>query len=280
MPDYTLYQYLWFFVIYAFIGWCTEVVYAASKSGKFVNRGFLNGPYCPIYGFGLVIVISTLTSLKDNLFLLFAGSMILTSALEVLTGFVLKKVFHQTWWDYSDQPFNIGGYICLRFSLIWGIACVLVIYVIHPMIVATISWIPQPLDRIILFPLIIIIAVDFAVTVDNINKLNRRLSRLDDLVTRIRDLSDELGENLAEGTMELLEIRGKIKVNIDEKRDTLLDNIEKKKEIFTELTSKYEFLLREKSSHTRLLKAFPNLKSTRYAETLQKLKEHYGIFKK
>ena len=109
-----MYRYLWSFFAYAFLGWCMEVSFAALTSGRFVNRGFLNGPVCPIYGCGAVIVLFCLEPLKDHLFWLFVGSVILTSALEWLTGFVLEKIFHERWWDYSDMPFNLGGYICPR----------------------------------------------------------------------------------------------------------------------------------------------------------------------
>lgn len=119
-----LYGLFWIFFLYAFLGWCTEVSYAALVTGTFVNRGFLNGPVCPVYGFGAVIVLNCLTPLADNLLLLFLGSVALTSALEWFTGFVLEKLFHQRWWDYSDEPFNLSGYVCLRFSIAWALpAC-------------------------------------------------------------------------------------------------------------------------------------------------------------
>lgn len=116
MPQ-NFYELVWIFIIYAFIGWCTEVSYAALDRGIFVNRGFLNGPYCPIYGCGVVIVVAALTPLKDNLLILFAGSFLLTSILEYITGFILEKVFHNKWWDYSNKPFNLHGYVCLKFSI-------------------------------------------------------------------------------------------------------------------------------------------------------------------
>ena len=117
-----MYQLLWIFFLYAFLGWCTEVSYAALRTGKFVNRGFLNGPVCPIYGCGVVVVLAGLEPLKGNFVLLFLGSVVLTSALEWATGFVLEKLFRQRWRDYSDKPFNLGGYICLEFSVMWGFA--------------------------------------------------------------------------------------------------------------------------------------------------------------
>ena len=106
-----MYEYVFYFVIYAFLGWCTEVVYKAVTVGQFVNRGFLNGPVCPIYGFGMVFVIWALTPVTDNAFFLFVGGFVITTLLEWVTGFVLEKLFHAKWWDSSSEPCNIGGYV-------------------------------------------------------------------------------------------------------------------------------------------------------------------------
>ena len=147
MPQ-NFYELVWIFIIYAFIGWCTEVSYAALDRGIFVNRGFLNGPYCPIYGCGVVIVVAALTPLKDNLLILFAGSFLLTSILEYITGFILEKVFHNKWWDYSNKPFNLHGYVCLKFSIYWGLACTFIMDVIHPIIYKGITMIPHILGAL------------------------------------------------------------------------------------------------------------------------------------
>ena len=128
----TVYTVLWYFFLYAFLGWCAEVSYAALRTGRFVNRGFLNGPVCPIYGVGVVIVVGLLTPVKENTLLLFVCSVLLTSALEWVTGFVLERMFHQKWWDYSDLPLNLNGYICPLFSVLWGIACLLVMEINSP----------------------------------------------------------------------------------------------------------------------------------------------------
>ena len=117
MPQ-NFYELVWIFIIYAFIGWCTEVSYAALDTGKFVNRGFLNGPYCPIYGCGVVIVVAILTPLKENLLILFAGSFLLTSVLEYITGYILEKVFHNKWWDllgtgmYLYHGYHSSDHLC------------------------------------------------------------------------------------------------------------------------------------------------------------------------
>ena len=170
-----MYPLLWLFFIYAFLGWCTEVSYAALKSGRFVNRGFLNGPVCPVYGCGAVIVLWVLEPLRGNLLLLFLGSVALTSLLEWLTGFVLERLFHQRWWDYSQEPFNLNGYICLRFSIAWGLACLFVVKLVHPSVLWCIRTIPHPVGVGLLILFSVTMAVDLAATVRTIARINRQL---------------------------------------------------------------------------------------------------------
>ena len=178
MPQ-TFYEVLWIFIIYAFIGWCSEVSYAALDRGIFVNRGFLNGPYCPIYGCGVLIVVVLLTPLKKNLLILYLGSFLLTSVLEFITGFVMEKVFHNKWWDYSDQPLNIGGYVCVLFSLIWGVFCVLIVKVIHPLIYKVLTMIPFVLGIIVMACLAVGLLADLYVTASAILKMNRKLETME-----------------------------------------------------------------------------------------------------
>ena len=117
----SLYDAMAYFLLYSFLGWCSEVVYVTATSGKLVNRGFLNGPVCPIYGFGVVAVLWLLHPLEDNLLLLFFAGGAVASAVELVGGWALFKLYHTRWWDYTQHPFNIGGYICLQYSLMWEI---------------------------------------------------------------------------------------------------------------------------------------------------------------
>lgn len=200
-----MYQLLWIFFLYAFLGWCTEVSYAALRTGKFVNRGFLNGPVCPIYGCGVVVVLAGLEPLKGNFVLLFLGSVVLTSVLELATGFVLEKLFRQRWWDYSDKPFNLGGYICLEFSVMWGFACLFVVDILHPSIEFFIRLIPHALGWVLLGLFSAAMAVDLAATVRTIAKINRQLDQIDQLARRLKTASNEFGENLADRVLEAAE---------------------------------------------------------------------------
>ena len=225
MPQ-NFYELVWIFIIYAFIGWCTEVSYAALDTGKFVNRGFLNGPYCPIYGCGVVIVVAILTPLKENLLILFAGSFLLTSVLEYITGYILEKVFHNKWWDYSDKPFNIKGYVCLKFSIYWGLACTFIMDIIHPIFYAAIRFIPFVLGVVLLSIIMCVFAADCIITVTTILKFNKRLKVMDEMAASIHRLSDEIGENIYENVTDVIEKSEKFQ----ETHVELMDKISETKE--------------------------------------------------
>ena len=107
----------WFF-IYSFLGWIWESCYVSIKSKKPVNRGFINGPLCTIYGFGAVSVYLILKDFDRNLLILYAGGVIVATALEFVTGWLMETIFHTRWWDYSNNKFNVHGYICLGCSLV------------------------------------------------------------------------------------------------------------------------------------------------------------------
>ena len=197
-----MYETLFLFFIYAFLGWCLEVAYHALVTGQFINRGFLNGPWCPVYGFGASAVLACLLPLRENQFLLFLGSVAVTSAIEWLTGFALEKLFHQHWWDYSDQPFNLNGYICLRFSLAWGVACLVVVDAVHPLVLWCVA---HTLGLIFLALLLAAMLLDLTSTLRTIAKLNRRLVQLDEAAAQLHALSDEIGENIADRVLEAAE---------------------------------------------------------------------------
>jgi uncharacterized membrane protein len=127
-------QLVWMFTIYSFAGWVLEVGLYTYRDKRWHNRGFLYGPFCPIYGIGFISVIAILSPLKYNPFLFFIGATIITTTVEYLTGTILELLFHTQWWDYSNVKYNLDGKICLKFSLAWGVVCTLVIYFIHPFI--------------------------------------------------------------------------------------------------------------------------------------------------
>lgn len=198
---FTFYQLYWFFILYAVLGWCAEVVFCTVNTGVFVNRGFLNGPVCPIYGAGMVIVLCALSPVAESLPLLFIGGALLATGLELVTGWVLEKLFHTRWWDYSDKPFNIGGYVCLAFSLLWGLLILLVVRVLHPLVALLVAAVPYRAGCWLALPVTLVFTADLAVTVQGVLKLDRSLGELERLASGLHHLSDNLSELLGEHSL-------------------------------------------------------------------------------
>ncbi len=202
-----LYNWILYFYVYGVLGWCTEVAYAACKHGKFVNRGFLNGPICPVYGIGVGVVVQFLMPLRHQELLLYVASTVLVTLIEGLTGFLLDKIFHHRWWDYSSLRFNLGGYVCLRFSLIWGTVCVFVVKVFHPIVMDLLAMIPFYLGLVLMVILGISLLADLYVTASAILKFNKRLQSMERIAEELRNLSDKMGENIYEGVASSAEAR-------------------------------------------------------------------------
>jgi len=214
---------LWYFLVYACLGWMTEVCYAAATKGKIVNRGFLNGPVCPIYGVGMVVVIACLTPLQENKPLFFLGAVALTTLIEGLTGFLLEKLFHQRWWDYSNVPFNLGGYVCPKFSIAWGLGCILVLDVVHAPVKRLVAALQSPPGTVLLCALLAVFAADAVATVRTLIHLNRRLGEIDEVAGRLREVSDRMTETLSSSTFAAMD-RG---AELEQQRRQLVDLAER-----------------------------------------------------
>ena len=198
---FSLYHVLAFFLIYSCTGWCLEVIFAAATTGQLVNRGFLNGPVCPIYGFGMIIVLFTLTPLQDSVLLLYIGGVILPSALELVGGWALYKLYHTRWWDYSDFPFNIGGYICLEFSLLWGVGTLVVMRIVHPVVAGLVDMIPPFVGFVVMCVLYAVYAADVVVTVFAASGLAKTLDAMEQLADSIHAVSDAMTQLLGTTTL-------------------------------------------------------------------------------
>lgn len=295
---YTWAQMGWIVLIYSCLGWCCEVAFAALKTGKFVNRGFLNGPVCPIYGFGVLSVVLVLEPVKDNLLLLFFGSMVFTSLLEFIAGFAMERIFHDKWWDYSNNPFNIKGYICLEFSVIWGIACVLVVDIIHPIIMKLVNAVPHALGLWIMAVLYVILAADAVLTLVELLKLPKRFKAMEELEAAITAVSDAMGENIydsVERGRQRSEAFNEKHPDIAEKsREYMEDMIEKRNEINqrakeredagkealaarkAELEAKLARLKGRNIVHRRITNAYPQLlEGKNNGANFRKLKESW-----
>ena len=240
---------LFYFMIFAFLGWILEVAFAAVKSGRFVNRGFCNGPVCPIYGAGVAAIYATLGVLRDRWILLFLASVLVTSTLELVTGFLMDKLFHTKWWDYSGKKFNIGGYICLRFSLIWGLLCTGVVKLLFPLFDGLYALIGDHVALLIEIVFFTVLLIDFSVSVASVIGLNRRLGALDKIAAELHRGSNTLGDKVYRGTVAL-------------------------EEQYTKLSAKAQRAAR------RILDAFPTMSSGKHNEQLNLLRERLGAWRR
>lgn len=194
------------FFIYSFIGWLWETVYCSLKARKFVYRGFLVGPYCPIYGFGILGVLYFLEPLKQNIVVLYLLSTILVTILEYITSYGLEKLFHASWWDYKDVPLNINGRVALPVSLFWGIGCVLIVRIIHPKVMLFEGYLSEKYGIVLPIILLLLIMTDLVYTLINMQsfkKVTAQIStaveeRKQELTTTLTEKRDELSANLSE----------------------------------------------------------------------------------
>lgn len=184
------------FALYSLLGWACESTYCSIPAKRFINRGFLNGPFCPVYGVGALLVIFLLRPFTQNLLVLFVFGVLVTSVLEYITGFLLEKLFHTTWWDYSKRKFNIKGRVCLRNSLLFGILSVLLLHFINPFVEKLEAWIPEWALPAIAFVFLFYFITDSVITVRSILAMNGKLDELEKVLEEIKNKGEENRERL------------------------------------------------------------------------------------
>lgn len=166
------------FFIYSVVGWLIEVIISSIDSKQISNRGFLIGPYCPIYGFGALILSISLTQYKSDLVVLFCTSMVFCSVLEYFTSWIMEKLFHARWWDYSKMKFNVEGRICLTNSIYFGILGVLLVRFISPFFMHTLSIIEHNLLIGITMPFLLLFLIDICLSFFIINRLTAAINKI------------------------------------------------------------------------------------------------------
>ena len=183
------------FFIYSIIGWILEIFYCRLIEGKLYNRGFLHGPYCPIYGFGAILIVKLLNPLSNNAVLVFLAGAILTSTLEYITSFLMEKIFKAKWWDYSDMKFNINGRVCLLNSTLFGILGLLLVYILNPAIQNISNYLDIKIIKYISYFTFTFILIDLAITVSEFINLKKKLSELKDFTDSLIKQSNIFDQN-------------------------------------------------------------------------------------
>ena len=166
------------FIIYSFLGWLVEVINCSIVEKKLVNRGFLISPICPIYGCGALLITLVLSNYKDDWFVVFCMAFVLCGLLEYFTSWLMEKIFHARWWDYSKNKFNINGRICLETMIPFGILGLVIIYILNPFFYNILNLIPTNIASIISIILLIILIIDMVVSFKVISKVTNTVKKV------------------------------------------------------------------------------------------------------
>lgn len=186
----TIEIYFLLFISYAFLGWCMEVTCKFIQYKKFINRGFLIGPYCPIYGWGALTITILLKRYMEDPLVLFVMSTLICSIIEYLTSYFMEKKYHARWWDYSNRKFNINGRICLETLIPFGILGVAIMYGTNPILFKLYNQIPQLVINILTVILFIGFIVDNIISSNIISSINVEGNKL------IKDNTEEITEKI------------------------------------------------------------------------------------
>ena len=236
-------DYFLYFIIYSFFGWLWETGLYIVRDKRFVNRGFLNGTLCPIYGAGASLCVAILYGRVNNPVFLFLFGLIICTSVEYVTHFALEKIFHATWWDYSKEKFNIKGRVCLVAAVFFGICITVLILLVQPFVAKLIGEIPTPTKIIIAVILYSVLLVDTTLTVNVLIDLNRKLKILQSSISET------------------------IQSSIDSTEEKYFELKEKMSD--KPLYPEYYIGWRTQS----LLKRYPEYKSLRYKEALENVRK-------
>lgn len=252
-------EYILYFYIYGILGWVCEIIYCSYFEKKFVNRGMLKGPLCPIYGVGSIFILLSVGRFSDNVINLFIFSVIITSTLEYLTSFLLEHLFNSKWWDYSENKFNINGRICALNSFLFGILAVLLIKFIHPFIIYIMGNFNMYFITTLLVIASIIFIYDFISTIYVLLLLNGKLKEISNIISELKIDNICFHDFLESEFKKARKKREGKKIIRKEKAD----------EIIKRLLDINEKMKQEK----RIFKAFPSFKHKEYDVELKGLKE-------
>lgn len=254
-----LYHIIQWFIIYSFLGWVWETSYVSIKNHKFVNRGFINGPFCTIYGFGAIGVYLILRPLDGFWIPLFFGGIFVATVLEYLTAVLMESIFHTSWWDYSDNKFNFQGRICLGASIGWGFFTLLLFWVLQPFVEWIVSLYTVAAGKIATYVLGVYYAADFITSALAAFKLSKKYVELEQAVEeRRQEIVQQLQKYAARDRGQLIEGAGE---SLERLRDNLTDTIAERLEGL---------------EGSQLAKAVEELKESQLAKAVEELKSQWA----
>ena len=281
MYNYEVWQWVLYFFIYCFIGWIWETAYVSLKSGHFENRGFMNGPFLPIYGSGAIIMLFVSLPVKNSVILVFIFGSIAATLLELFTGRAMESLFHVSYWDYSYRKIQYKGHICLVSSIAWGFFSCLLVYFIHKPIEGLVLSIDEGIGQLIAIIVTICATADFAtsfktalelknmlITAEDIKKQIEKLERRAEIVeVFIADSAEKASEDLREHISDIIE---KISGSKEEAKAELNRILAER----NEKVSAFKLRISENKSVANLLKRNPDAVSVKHFDTFSTYKKN------
>ncbi len=271
MYSYSVVQWLFFFYFYCFVGWCIESTYVSVKERKLTNRGFMRGPFLPLYGSGAIMMLVVSMPFRDNLVLTYVAGCIGATILEYVTGVTMEALFKVRYWDYSNQKFNFQGHVCLGTSLAWGGLTILMTEVVHIPVEQLVFAIPDQVLKVSTYILTICIVADFSLSFKAAIDLRNVLVKMDQVKAEMVHIQKRLNEILAHANQE-----------VESYRTAFTESMSAAKEELTEgMTMHIEDVKSGIESRLEILKNAVMTKPTEYAasvkEELLELKTKYAV---
>ena len=281
MHAYHLSQWLIFFFIYSFIGWIWESCYVSARKRHWVNRGFLHGPMLPIYGSGAIVILVSTIGVREYPWLIFFFGLIAATALEYVTGAVMERMFHVRYWDYSNQKFNLNGYICVSSSLCWGVFSVLLVRVVHVPIERAVLDIPLIAADIAAMVLTVITSVDLTQSFNEAMDFKRVLVQLEESREQIRKLQEKVRaaseEKLEEYRQRSDELVGEYRQRADE---LVAEYRRRSEQLLEEHKRRTEEQAQKRKSYRKAYQERIRLQREQRRLQLEELVERAGLFMK
>ncbi|MCM1201511.1 MAG: hypothetical protein NC312_09790 [Bacteroides fragilis] len=296
MFHYKMVHWLFFFYTYCFLGWCFESAFVSIRTHKLVNRGFMRGPFLPIYGSGAIMMYVVSMPFQDNLVLTYLAGCVGATALEYITGVLMETLFHIRYWDYSDKKFNFQGHICLSSTLAWGFFTILMTRVIHRPIERFVMGIPGNILYYTAFLLTVCIAADFALSfktaldLRNIlakmqrakEELERMQRRLDIIIAFSNEEKAQKQQERELRAGELVESLGQrfmsIRETIQRTPGAYVDSV---RDEIAELRARYNIYMENRRNYREMLDFYkrdmirnnPTMRSGKFKDVFEELKE-------
>lgn len=296
MYSYSITQWLFFFYFYSFFGWCFESTYVSIRNRKFVNRGFMRGPFLPLYGSGGIMMLVVSMPFQHNLFLTYLAGCVGATLLEYVTGVAMEALFKVRYWDYSNQRFNFQGHICLSSSLAWGLLTIFMTEWLHRSVERMVLAIPSGwLTGITLF-LTAIIGADFALSFKAAIDLRDVLIKMEKAKEEMAHIQKRIDVIIALTNADMAVRREELSGNFEDRLDRIRELISQRHEKSFEDIRKELAELREKYVKNRedrerlgvirdffqrdLIRSHPSMSSVRFKEALEELKVRVNERKK